>query len=524
MDDLKNYSNCISYAPKALELIYPVDESDLKNILKEANARSQTISVYSRGNNWGYGAKAPYQENSLQISLERWDKIKDFDSQKGLVRIQPGVSFQQLSDFLVQQGDEWLCPVHGGGPNCSVLGNVLERGFGITPIEDHFSSLMGLRALMPNCEVYESSFSSMGMKKLDDCFHWGIGPYMDGIFTQSNYGIVTEICIRLAPKKESIQVIVASFKSGSKIDDLVRVVQKIQNEYSGIIGGINLMNKERMLSMLVPYPGDSKRVNRALNREEVEKLAKIHSLQEWNLVLSLHGKKKICTIAAKSILSELKGFTTRQVRVDRKKLSIIGKLASVFPKFFGIDLRQTHSSLQELFSILNGSPQNTALKLAYWMSPIDPVKEILSPDLDGCGLIWYSPIIPMEPNVLKKFLLIAEEKSKEFGINNLLTLTSFNGQCFECTFPILYNKSVEGASENAQSFYFSILHEASKIGCYPYRLPLFAMKEFQKYSDTPSFSLGARIKNLLDPKGILSPGRYVSHIASLEGLKKSNQL
>lgn len=524
MKDLKNYSNCISYAPRAQDLIFPVDECEIINILKEANARTQNISVYSRGNNWGYGAKAPYTENSLQISLERWDAIKSFDAEKGLVRIQPGVSFQQLSDFLEQNGDEWLCPVHGGGPNCSVLGNVLERGFGITPIEDHFYSLMSLRAIMPNSEVYESSFSSMNMKTLDDSFHWGIGPYLDGIFTQSNLGIVTEVCIRLAPKKESIQVVIASFNDKESLSDIVPMIQKIQNDYSGLIGGINLMNKERMLSMAIPYPNREKDLNKALSQSQIKELAEANSFKDWNLVLSLHGKKKITSIAAKEILKTLRSKCARIVRIDKSKLYLMDKLSSIFPRVLGVDLKQTSTSLSELFAILNGKPQNTALKLAYWMNSNEPKAQHLFPDLDSCGLIWYSPIIPMDSKSLNSFLEIAEKKCKEFGINNLLTFTSFNAQCFECTFPILYNKSVEGAAENAQKFYLSILREVAKIGCYPYRLPLFAMDELDEFSRHPSFSLATKIKSLVDPKGILSPGRYIVPDQIGGGKNVSNQL
>ena len=85
----------------------------------------------------------------------------------------------------------FLVPVTGAGPSCSLLGNALERGYGITPHSDHFAAVTALRAVLPSGEIYQSAIAEAGGKDVDYAYKWGVGPYLDGIFTQSSLGIVT---------------------------------------------------------------------------------------------------------------------------------------------------------------------------------------------------------------------------------------------------------------------------------------------------------------------------------------------
>jgi 4-cresol dehydrogenase (hydroxylating) len=59
----------------------------------------------------------------------------------------------------------FLVPVTGAGPSCSVVANALERGFGVTPITDHFGAIISMKVVLPDGEIYESytrSFNGAG--------------------------------------------------------------------------------------------------------------------------------------------------------------------------------------------------------------------------------------------------------------------------------------------------------------------------------------------------------------------------
>jgi hypothetical protein len=54
-----------------------------------------------------------------------------------VVTLEPGVTQARLHEFLCDGKYPYLVPVTGAGPNCSIVGNAIERGYGITPWVDH---------------------------------------------------------------------------------------------------------------------------------------------------------------------------------------------------------------------------------------------------------------------------------------------------------------------------------------------------------------------------------------------------
>jgi len=107
--------------------------------------------------------------------------------------LNPGLTQRQLDAYLKEHNYPFLIPVTGAGPDCSLMGNALERGYGITPYADHFGAVMGLEAVLPNGEIYRSMLKRLGWEKPWIRLLNGVwGPYVDGLFSQSNFGIVNK--------------------------------------------------------------------------------------------------------------------------------------------------------------------------------------------------------------------------------------------------------------------------------------------------------------------------------------------
>ena len=487
-----------------------INEIEIIKHLDFVKSKKAHLYTFSRGNNWGYGAKTPITHNNYTLDLSSMNQILQFDPDLGLVTLEPGVSHGQLAEYLLAQGDEWICPVHGGGPSCSVVGNALERGFGITPIQDHFSAVQSLRAILADGTIYDSSFESMKLSQIDQAFKWGIGPYLDGIFTQSNYGIVTKMTIQLAAKPEHQIVIVQKIKNGTSLNLVVQAIREIQKSFKGQISGVNLMNRERLASMMAEYPEELKSQSVALTQEHYDSISLQNDITDWTLLLSVVGNKSVVQALSSSIQKHLKEVPGKMLVVNQSRLRLLEILSNLIPKIGVYDLKNTAVSLRGVFNILNGKPNNTALKLAYWLNEkkADLQTELL-PDVDDCGIIWYSPLIPMKGDVVQQFLLNTEKIAQKYQINNLITLTSFDALCFEVTFPILYNMKNPTAEKRAREFYLEVLAENQKIGCHPYRMPTFAMESLKQYKNSPFYQVSRRIKFAMDPEGILSPDRYV---------------
>src|SRR5205823_1853048 len=161
----------------------------------------------------------------------------------GFVTLEPGVTQGQLSSYLKESGFDFFVPTTGAGPSVSLLGNAMERGFGITPEEDHFGAVRSLRAVLPDGTLYVSSLSSLGMPLSQSCWKWGIGPYLDGLFAQGNFGMVTALTIALRRRPEHIEVYVFTLKDGAKLPAMVGHCREALDSLHGIAGGIKMMNQ-----------------------------------------------------------------------------------------------------------------------------------------------------------------------------------------------------------------------------------------------------------------------------------------
>jgi hypothetical protein len=87
----------------------------------------------------------------------------------------------------------------GGG---SVIGNTVDRGVGYTPYGDHFGMHCGFEIVLPNGEVMRTGMGAMPGSNTWQLFPYGFGPYADGLFTQSNFGIVTKMVLPWKDKSD----------------------------------------------------------------------------------------------------------------------------------------------------------------------------------------------------------------------------------------------------------------------------------------------------------------------------------
>ena len=219
----------------------------------------------------------------------------------GLVTVEPGVTQQGLHDYLDRHGLAFLVPVTGGGPNCSLVGNALERGYGITPYADHFAAVTAVEAVLPNGRIFRSALRELGGSTVNRAFKWGIGPYLDGLFAQGNFAIVTQMTIALAERPERTEAFFFGIDQDAGLEPAVAAVQRVQRSLGGVTGSVNLMNTRRMLAMMEPYPQAEIGANGILPAEFVAKLAKDYRVTAWTGLGALYGKAGIVRAARRAV-------------------------------------------------------------------------------------------------------------------------------------------------------------------------------------------------------------------------------
>lgn len=496
-------------------VLRPENQDQVAAVLKIAQRYNVPVYPVSTGNNWGYGSANPVEDDCVILDLGRLNRISGFDPEMGVVTVQPGVTQGALREFLDQHDGNYLVPVTGAGPTCSILGNALERGYGITPITDHFAAVTKIEAILPDGTLYRTPLSELGGSEVDGLFKWGLGPYLDGLFSQGNFGVVVNMTIALAPVPETVTAFFFSTKDDAKLEALVPTVRAVLRTLGGSVVAINLLNSQRMLSMMAPFP-DDKAVDGVLPAQEVARMASSHGVPAWSGVGAIYASKEVARAARRTLRRLLGPVTDRLIFINKRKVDVARNISRLLPGKMATRVKGMADTLSGALQIMHGAPNDVALALAYWRSGTLPqAGQAKNPARDGCGLIWFAPLVPIRGKDVRRYINMVETVCPQYGINPLITLTTVNERCFDSTVPLLFDRNDADATARANDCYRALFAAGQKEGFLPYRLNIDAM-DIMNSGGTGFAGLASQLKAAVDPNSILAPGRYVPRIKHTE--------
>jgi 4-cresol dehydrogenase (hydroxylating) len=483
------------------------DASLLPAVMRVAFEFQVPVYPISTGHNWGYGTALPVWHGCVIIDLGGLQQILHFDPEFGVVTVEPGVTQGMLADYLEAGGHSFLVPVTGAGPTCSLLSNALERGYGVTPLTDHFSAVTDIEAVLPDGSIYRTALREAGGEDLARLFKWGIGPYSVGLFTQSGFGIVTRMSIVLARRPEAIKVCLFSLKDDALLETAMERLRQILGRLPGIVGAVNLMNQHRVLSMSAPYPQERIGSDGLIPADVVQSLGKQYQILPWTGFGTLYGTRRVVAAAQREIRSALAGVASRLIFLTPQGAKSLAALANRLPGGLGKRLGSTAETLALSLQLVAGRPNETALPLAYWRNPVAPQGAARDPARDGCGLIWYAPLVPMRPQAVRAYTRMVHEVTKRHGIEPLITFTTLSDKLVDSTVPIVFRRDDPDSVLAAKACYDELVQTGRALGFFPYRVGIAGMATVVGLQDRAT-RFHARLRENLDPHDILAPGRY----------------
>jgi 4-cresol dehydrogenase (hydroxylating) len=484
------------------------DASLVPDIMRAARAHGAAVYPVSTGRNWGYGTALPALDDCVLLDLGELRRIVDFDPEMGVVTVEPGVTQGALSEFLIAGSHPFMVPTTGAGPECSLVGNALERGFGITPHADHFAAVTDIEAVLADGTVYRTALRELAGDDLARLFKWGIGPYCAGLFTQGRLGVVTRMSIVLARRPEAVEVALFGLKRDDLLEPAIAALRSILSALPGMVGGVNLMNRHRVLAMTAPYPRDELGVDGLIPESTLARLGRQFHVAPWTGYATLYGTKRTMAASRKEVKAALRGIASQLVFVSPSRSQTIVNVARLLPGNWGARFRRTARTLQQSLDIAQGIPSQVALQLAYWLDRHgDSPAAQLDPSRDEVGLIWYAPLVPMRPAKLREFIRVTTQVTGQFGIEPLITLTSLNDRLFECTVPIVFEPRLPHRVDAAHACLDALIEAGRELGVFPYRLGIDSMAHFRTYARSAT-QLHARLLSGFDGASLLSPQRY----------------
>lgn len=487
--------------------LHIVEAAAIADVMRIAYAHRVPVYPISTGHNWGYGTALPARDGCVIVDLSRLQGILHFDAEFGVVTVEPGVTQGMLADFLESGGHPFLVPVTGAGPTCSLLANALERGYGVTPLTDHFSAVTDIEAVLPDGSLYRTALREAGGEDLARLFKWGVGPYSTGLFTQSGFGIVTKMSIVLAPRPECVKVCFFSLKDDALLEVAMGRLRKILGKLPGTVGAVNLMNQHRVLSMTAPYPNERLGADGLIPAALIEELGRQYQILPWTGFGTLYGTRRVVAAAQKEIKRALSGVASRLVFLTPGGAEKLARLANKLPGALGKRLGSTAETLALSLQLVAGRPNETAMPLAYWRNPNSPKHSPRDPARDGCGLIWYAPLVPMRPAAVRGYVDMVKEVTRRHGIEPLITFTTLSDKLVDSTVPIVFERDSEQSVRAAKACYDDLVHTGRQLGYFPYRVGIAGMATLVGLQDKAT-AFHTKLRSNLDPHDILAPGRY----------------
>jgi len=409
------------------------------------------------------------------IDLSKMNQILEVNNELCFARLEPGVSQRQMYDYLkTLPGRKLSLDVTGAGNDASIVGNILERGFGHTQYGDRFRHLVSMTVVLPNGSIIKTGLDQWEGSRARSIYRYGIGPMLEGLFSQSNFGIVTEVCIELSPVAEKTECFFLISKKDESLEALIETIRELKLEGT-LNSAIHIGNKARVSGANNSIAGN------------------------WNMSGMISGPPGIVNERKKRLKKLLKKNIkgSRLFFLDKNKLTFLKWLDRNFFRVPSLSL------LEEAMDLLHGIPTD------------GPIKTLLDNPKMGSDffasdfpkyLRWISAICPARGSDVRSAVKILQKIFQQHNYEFRVTLTAINPRCFILISNISDDKTEEGKMK-LEACYNLCLKELVSAGFYPYRSGSGLYKALPQASPEMRKVIES-LKNLFDENEILSPKKY----------------
>jgi 4-cresol dehydrogenase (hydroxylating) len=494
-----------AHAPVAV--LRPADRAAVAAGVMIADRHRIPLYPVSTGRNWGYGDARPSGPGQVILDLSRLNRIVEVNRELAYAVVEPGVTQGQLAELLEREDTGLWLDCTGAGPDTSIVGNVLERGFGHTAYGNRFQNIAGMEIVLADGSVLRTGFGHYANAQATRVYPQGIGPVLDGLFTQSNFGVVTQLGLWLQPKPEHVEMFFCELADDGDVAPAVDTLRRLRLEGT-LRSVVHIANDMRMASSRpsaagamppAPLDGPARAAFRARER-----------VAAWSLSGSLAGPRPQVRAAAAALRKALRAPGRRLRILGLGKLALLDAATRLAPGGAAARFRPLVAAARAVADLNTGRPTGYFLSGAYWarrQGVPASFPDDLDPARDRCGLLWLSPVVPMTGAAVLDLLAVVEPIYREHGFHPLLTLSTVTDRALGAVMTIAYDRDDPAQPDRAQVCYDALWGALTARGYFSYRVGVQAMTRLGTGSEA-FWDVVARLKGALDPAGVIAPGRY----------------
>ncbi len=456
-----------------LFVVYPDCTAAVRDTVQLANRHGVALYSVSTGENSGLGLRSPSHRDCAVVDLGvKMKRILEIDEVLCTAELEPGVSYQQLYDELDRRGHPLMLDTTSGPPEGGIIGNTLDKGAGYTPYFDHFGMSCGLEVVLGDGRVLRTADGALPGSRTWHLGKYGYGPFLDGLFVQSNFGIVTRLGVWLMPRPPVIRSFFFLYPDD---DDLVEIMERVRplKLNNAVPTLLKVTSDLYGLGTVTRYPtersGGAKPLPDALRRA----LREEHGLGAWCVSGALYGATEEAIAPALA-----------RVRAHFE--------ASGRARYVSHEEALEHPAHRIHVDTFSGRPTRQELGLLDWRA--------------GGGAVWFLPATPVVGATAHEHQQLSRRILAEHGFEYVVELVC-GPRLARALHLILFDRRDPDEAARARDCYRALAAAYAAAGYPVSRAPLdFQAEAMTRLDSFPEVC--AALKRALDPGGILAPGRY----------------
>ncbi|MGQ4619408.1 FAD-binding protein [Nocardia sp. R7R-8] len=451
---------------------FPSSTEDVQTLVRLANEHGVTLWPTSTGHNLGLGEYSPVRSGQVVVHLgKRMNRVLEVNETLGYAVIEPGVTFRQLRAEMAKLGDKLMISATSGPPDGGVLGNALDRGAGYTPYADHFGMLAGMDVVLPNGEVFSPGDGSLLASKSKYLNKSGFGPLLDGLFSQSNFGIVTRAAIWLLPRPAVIRSFGFTFPDDGDLAEIIDLVRPLK--LSNVVPTLIKVTSDLYgIGTEERYPYDRTEGRVPLPDSLRSELRAKHGVGAWTVTGAFYGPS----------------FEALDPMIERVRSHFE---ASGKARYISHEEIEASPVLKIHLDTFSGEPTESELGLLDWRNG---------------GATWFLPATPMVGEVAAEHQDVSRRILNEHGFDYMVELVC-GPRAARGLHIIMFDREDEAERKRMDDCYAALVEAYDQMG-YPIGRAPTDWHERGGERLAGLARLTGAIKSAIDPQGVIAPGKY----------------